>query len=278
MIDETIHLKNAPGEYFSLLADAIDKFLHLNLLVGLLRHCTLPQKNAPEEYVRILRVTPKTRLILASNSPRRRELLNLGGWEYDIRPAQVEETPRQREKPAGYVGRLAQEKARACARSAHPGETIIAADTTVVLDGDILGKPADEQEAAAMLRRLRGRTHQVCTGIVVLDVDTSACIPDLCVTSVPMRDYTEEELLAYAASGDPLDKAGAYAIQHPVFHPVDSLHGCYASVMGLPLCHLERSLEKVGIHPVSDLPAACQAALKYECPIHARVRNGEEVG
>ena len=271
MIDETIHFKNAPGEYFALLADAIDKFLHINLLVGLLRHCTLPQKNAPEEYVRILRVTPKTRLILASNSPRRRELLNLGGWEYDIRPAHVEETPRQGEKPAGYVGRLAQEKARTCARSAHPGETIIAADTTVVLDGDILGKPADEQEAAAMLRRLRGRSHQVCTGIVVLDVDTGACIPDLCVTSVPMRDYTEEELLAYAASGDPLDKAGAYAIQHAGFHPVEKLAGCYANVVGLPLCHLERMLRRLGLPAQSALPQACQAALGYQCPVYEQI-------
>ena len=238
----------------------------------------MPQKNAPEEYVRILRVIEKTRLVLASNSPRRRELLLLGGWEYDTRPAHVEETPRQGEEPAAYVQRLAEEKARACAMSAGKGDIILAADTTVVVDGDILGKPQDAAEAAAMLRRLRGRTHQVYTGIAVHNMQTGAFYPDLCVTDVPMRDYSEEELLAYAGSGDPLDKAGGYAIQDPVFHPVDSLQGCHASVMGLPLCHLGRSLEKAGLSPRKDVAAACQAALQYECPIHARVWNGEEIG
>jgi septum formation protein len=223
-------------------------------------------------------VTEKKRLVLASNSPRRRELLSLFGWEYDIRPADVDETPRQGEKPVEYVRHLAKEKARACAREAHPGETIIAADTTVVLNGKILGKPQDAEEAAAMLRRLCGRNHQVCTGIAVLDMKTDAFIQDLCVTEVPMRDYSEEELLAYAASGDPLDKAGGYAIQDPIFRPVDSLHGCYASVMGLPLCHLGRSLKKVGYAPTGDFPAACQSSLHYYCPIHARVLKGEEIG
>ena len=216
--------------------------------------------------------------MLASNSPRRRELLSLFGLEYAIRPAPVDETPRQGENPAGYVRRLADEKAWVCARTAQPEEIIIAADTTVTLEGEILGKPQDAQEAAGMLRRLRGRHHQVCTATAVMNMNTGALIPDLCVTDVPMRNYSEEELLAYAASGDPLDKAGGYAIQHPVFRPVDSLQGCHASVMGLPLCHLGRSLEKAGITPTVDFPAACQSSLGYNCPIHARVRNGEEIG
>lgn len=217
-------------------------------------------------------------LMLASNSPRRKELLALGGWTFHVRPADVDESLRPGEAPRTYVLRLAEEKARACAESARPGETIVAADTAVTLDGDILGKPGSMVEAVEMLRRLRGRRHQVCTGIAVVDMDTEKFAADLCVTDVPMRDYTEEEIQAYALSGDPLDKAGAYAIQHAGFHPVESLSGCYASVMGLPLCHLTRALHTVNISPKTDIAAECQSALQYECPIFSRILAGEELG
>ncbi|MBI4733044.1 MAG: septum formation protein Maf [Chloroflexi bacterium] len=250
------------------------------------RHFTLPRKNAPEEYVRIPSVTKSPVLVLASNSPRRRELLALGGWDFHVRPADVDESLRPGEAPRTYVLRLAEEKAKACAEqgrsacaeSARPGETIVAADTAVTLDGDILGKPGSMAEAVEMLRRLRGRRHQVCTGIAVLDMDTEKFVTGLCVTEVPMRSYTDEEIQAYALSGDPLDKAGAYAIQHAGFHPVESLSGCYASVMGLPLCHLTRALHTVDISPKTDIAAECQSALQYECPIFSRILAGEELG
>lgn len=232
----------------------------------------------PEEYVKILRVVKSPSLVLASNSPRRRELLGLTEWKFHVHPTEVDENLQQGETPSQYVMRLAEKKARMRAESAHAGETILAADTTVSIDGDILGKPLNEGEAAAMLRQLRGRKHQVCTGITVLEKDTGAFIPDICVTEVPMRDYTEEEIMAYVQSGDPLDKAGGYAIQHAGFHPVDSLAGCYASVMGLPLCHLTRSLAKLDIVTSVDIPRACQSALQYRCPIHTRVLGGEEIG
>jgi septum formation protein len=103
-------------------------------------------------------------------------------------------------------------------------------------------------------------------------------LTDLCITDVPMRSYTDEEIRAYVLSGDPLDKAGAYAIQHAGFQPVESISGCYASVMGLPLCHLQRALRKVDIVPATDLPAGCQATLQYECPIFSRVLAGEDIG
>jgi MAF protein len=223
-------------------------------------------------------VTEEPILVLASNSPRRHELLSLGGWDFLVRPADVDESLRPGEAPRTYVLRLAEEKARACAETARPGETIVAADTAVTLDGDILGKPASKAEAVDMLRRLRGRRHQVCTGVAVVDTATSNLVTDLCVTDVPMRAYSEEEIQAYVLTGDPLDKAGAYAIQHAGFRPVESLAGCYASVMGLPLCHLTRSLRKVNISPQKDLAAECQAALQYECPIFPRVLAGEDIG
>jgi len=230
------------------------------------------------EYVRIIPVTGNTLLVLASNSPRRRELLSLGGWDFQVRPADVDESRLPGEDPSAYVLRLAAAKAGTCARTCLPGETVVAADTTVTLEGDILGKPVDAHEAVQMLARLRGRTHQVCTGLAVLDMGTGAQVTDLCVTEVPMRAYADDEMQAYAHSGDPLDKAGAYAIQHTGFHPVHALAGCYASVMGLPLCHLARSLRRVGITPPKDIPAGCQASLSYACPISSRVLNGEPIG
>jgi len=215
-------------------------------------------------------------LVLASNSPRRRELLRLGGWTFNTRPAEVDESQRPGEAPGAYVLRLAESKAHAC--SAHEETIILAADTAVV-DGKVtLGKPKDNAEAMEMLRRLRGRTHQVYTGIAVLRISDGNLGTDLCVTDVPMRAYSDEEINTYAATGDPLDKAGAYAIQHPQFHPVEWISGCYASVMGLPLCHLTRTLRMVDIAPKTDISAECQSSLKYTCPISAAVLRGEQVG
>jgi MAF protein len=215
-------------------------------------------------------------LVLASNSPRRRELLALGGWMFHVRPAEVDETPHRREAPGPYVLRLAESKARACAAAARDDVIVVAADTTVAVDRDLLGKPRDMAEATEMLRRLRGRTHQVHTGIGVLRVADGAFLSDLCTTDVPMRPYSDEEIETYVASGDPLDKAGGYAIQHAGFHPVEALAGCYASVMGLPLCHLTRLLRKLGVPPKTDIAAECQSALQYGCPVYESILNGPE--
>jgi septum formation protein len=103
-------------------------------------------------------------------------------------------------------------------------------------------------------------------------------VTDLCVTEVPMRAYGDDEIDAYVATGDPFDKAGAYAIQNPGFHPVDALRGCYASVMGLPLCHLTRSLRKLDLAPGTDIARECQSALGYACPISSAVLRGKMVG
>jgi septum formation protein len=218
----------------------------------------------------------KAKLFLASNSPRRKELMALGGWEYDILTPQVDETPLTGEEGTEYVQRLAKNKVVAAASQATVDGVIIAADTTVVDGKDngnarILGKPHDHGEAVEMLRDLRGHTHQVHTAISVLSTMDGAIISDLCTTNVSMRNYSDVELEAYVASGDPMDKAGAYAIQHAGFHPTEKLEGCFANVMGLPLCHLMHSLKRLGIAPKTDIPQACQAALGYNCPVYAQI-------
>jgi MAF protein len=213
-------------------------------------------------------------LFLASNSPRRRQLLQFGGWEFCILPAEVDEHTLVGESPLDYVLRLAKNKAYAAASGLSSG-VVVAADTTVSDRNEkgetILGKPADAAEAEQMLRSLRGHTHQVYTSVSILRVDDQVFLSDLCGTNVPMRNYTDEEIVAYIASGDPFDKAGAYAIQHPGFHPAEALQGCFANVMGLPVCHLARNLIKLGIPPEADIPAACRTELMYPCPISDKV-------
>lgn len=213
-------------------------------------------------------------LILASNSPRRRQLLALGGWTFDVYASNSDESLLPNEAPATYVRRLAEVKARAVTERAYPEQLIIGSDTSVVIDGEILGKPADAAEAHRMLRRLRGRTHQVYTGIAVLRPRDGKLLTDVCVTDVPMRNYTDEEIAAYVASGDPLDKAGAYGIQSPHFQPVARMDGCYASVMGLPLCHLTVLLHEMALAPQTDVAANCQATLVYQCKVFGSILAG----
>jgi septum formation protein len=210
--------------------------------------------------------SPFPRIVLASNSPRRKQLLALGGWDFRVAAAEVDESPREGENPERYVARLAEAKAKA-AVEARSDEVVVAADTTVVADGRFLGKPADADQAVKMLQQLRGRMHQVFTGLAVLRIADGALLADFCSTDVTMRDYSDEEIAAYVSSGDPMDKAGAYAIQHRGFNPANPLQGCYANVVGLPLCNLIRTLKKVGVSARNDVPRACQAALQYECPV-----------
>ena len=209
------------------------------------------------------------RILLASASPRRRELITLLGLPVESIAVKIDESPRDGEAASDLAIRLSREKAQAAALFfiPHPSSFIIAADTIVSLDGQPLGKPRDATEATSMLRQLRGRSHQVFTAVTLIDTATGRTVTDLTSTDVPMRDYSDAEIEAYVASGDPFDKAGAYAIQHNGFHPVERLSGCFANVMGLPLCHITRSLHVLGIEPPADVPAACQAHIRYECPV-----------
>ena len=222
------------------------------------------------------RTSNTAQLFLASNSPRRRELLALGGWKYGILSPQVDETPLPNEDGVDYVKRLAKSKVDIAASQAGVDGVIIAADTSVIYNQRygktrILGKPNGHEEAAEMLHDLRGNTHQVHTAIVVLNSQNGTIWSDLCTTNVTMRNYSDEEIKDYVASGDPMDKAGAYAIQHAGFHPVEQLDGCFANVMGLPLCHLTRCLVHANITPQADIPQACQAAIGYNCPVYHQI-------
>lgn len=204
------------------------------------------------------------RLILASNSPRRQELLGVLGLAFHVRVAAVDETERAGESPARMVRRLALLKAQAVPLEGD--ELLIAADTTVELEGEVLGKPADEADARRMLAALRGRPHAVHTAIVLrrsehLQSETVS-------TVVVMRAYGESEVAAYLRAGGPMDKAGAYGIQDEPFAPVERIAGCYLNVMGLPLCHLARGLHSWQVEvPHLPPPYCCASVLGYPCPV-----------
>jgi septum formation protein len=220
------------------------------------------------------------RLILASSSPRRRELLTSLDIPFTIIKPDIDETQRPDEPPLDYVRRLSREKAATVqsteyrVQSENTGadeQIILAADTVVILGadtlgvdehGDILGKPADADEAREMLRRLRGRVHQVCTAISLHPVGTQHIEPITCVmtTDVTMRDYSDAEIDRYIETGDPYDKAGSYAIQHPEFQPVARIEGCYTNVVGLPVCTLKNMLAEIG-WPGIEAVAACDCDL-----------------
>lgn len=217
----------------------------------------------------------KTTFILASNSPRRKQLFGLAGWDFSVLAADVDETPFENETPREYVVRLAQAKALAIQPKVEKDAVIIGSDTTVVDGDEILGKPVNESDARRMLKQLRRRTHQVMTGVCVLRGEKR--ITELSITDVPMRSYSDAEIEAYIQTGDPMDKAGAYAIQHAEFQPVASMAGCYAGVMGLPMCHVLRALRQLELASAKDVPAACRSLLKYDCKISSAVLNGEMV-
>ena len=200
-----------------------------------------------------------TRLVLASASPRRRELLSLLGVEFDVRPADVVEDVGDGARADIITRRLAREKAEAV-RLIDPDAWILAADTVVVHQGLILGKPGDAREAREMLGRLRGQTHEVITAVAVLSPRQRGALIRHSVTAVTMRTYGDEEIDAWISRGEPFDKAGAYAIQDEVFRPVELYEGCYCNVMGLPLWPTIELLRKAGFplaHRPQDLLPQC---------------------
>ncbi len=197
--------------------------------------------------------------------------------------ANVAETPRKDESPVALVVRLSRAKARATCLQQSPtvvsdasaGRIIVACDTIVALDGELLGKPRGASEAMAMLRRLRERVHTVYSAVTLRDGATGRTLTDVAKTRVTMRAYTEAEIAAYVATGDPFDKAGGYGIQHPGFQPVAGLQGCYANVVGLPLCHLTRCLRAWGAADLGHVPAACQARTDRHCAVYSGVLAGQ---
>jgi septum formation protein len=190
-------------------------------------------------------MTPRpVRTILASQSPRRRELLTLVGIPHDVQPADLDESALPGESPPAHAERLARSKAEAVA-SRDPAAIVIGADTIVVLDGDILGKPRDAAEAVRILRRLAGRTHTVFTAVAVAHAGRT--VSGVESVEVTFRPLTDEQIESYIATGEPMDKAGAYGIQGYGAVVVERVHGDYFAVMGLALGRLVGLLEQVGV-------------------------------
>lgn len=191
------------------------------------------------------------RLVLASASPRRRELLIQAGFTFEVLPAHIPEDPHPGEDPLAYVTRLAREKAHAIFTQissqgpAPPQVVMLGADTTVTLDDHILGKPEDAADAARMLRLLSGRTHRVITGVAVASAGHVESAAE--ITSVEFLPLTDAEIAAYVATGEPMDKAGAYAIQGRAARWIPRIEGCYFNVVGLPLALVSTMLEAAGV-------------------------------
>ncbi|MDO8531174.1 MAG: Maf family protein [Dehalococcoidia bacterium] len=200
-------------------------------------------------------------LVLASASPRRKELLAHWGVPFHVVAPHVdEEAVPPGATPEETACRIAHAKARAVAER-HPHALVIGADTIVADRWGMLGKPRSADDARRMLRRLRARRHRVITGVALVRLHPRLDVVNHAVSHVTMRAYTDAEIAAYVASGDPLDKAGAYAIQHPIFAPASAVVGCYCNVVGLPLLHLCALLRQAGF----ALPQASPAALPRAC-------------
>lgn len=218
-------------------------------------------------------------IILASASQRRQQFLRDLGLTFSIRLPDIDETPLPNEDPAAMTVRLAEAKAQAVARQiSDPCEQvfIIASDTTVALDGDIYGKPENAADAMRMLRKLRNRTHEVISAVTVFQPATGRMGTRVHRTAVTMRNYSDAEIEAYVASGDPMDKAGAYAIQSPEFTPVCALDGCFASVMGLPLVELSELLATFGVTTPRTPLEVCSAINPFPC-CAASVGHGVQI-
>lgn len=220
---------------------------------------------------------PNPKLILASGSPRRSELIALTGWKVDIRPVVIDESERPGEDGLKHASRLAQMKALAKADLAGDAGLILAADTVVDAEGEILGKPDSNEAALAMLLKLRGKEHRVHTSIALYHPQEDRLVLDACTTEVPMRRYGRKEVEAYVSSGSPLDKAGAYGIQDETFQPVEvtQMTGCYANVVGLPLCNLVRLMREFDHDPPFDVPSCCVAHTGYDCEVYPQILRDE---
>ena len=207
-------------------------------------------------------------IILASASPRRRHFMQQLNLNFEIIVADIDETPLSGETPETLAWRLAKSKAEAVSTiigRSDDTRLIVASDTVVAMDGHILGKPVNENDAGRMLRLLRDNSHQVHTAICLLSLPIGTASIRLNTTDVTMRPYSDEEIAAYVATGDPLDKAGAYAIQHPDFAPVTALDGCFSAVMGFPLGDLCDLLGECGVVVEPTISKVCEQHTSFTC-------------
>jgi septum formation protein len=229
----------------------------------------------------VARPTSHAALVLASASPRRRELLAALGFPFDVTSSDVDEAILAGEAAGEAAVRLARAKAGAVAWREWDA-LVIGADTVVVLDGRILGKPANDDDAWAMLRALRGREHAVITGVAVCDSRTGETRTAAPLTAVDMRDYADDEIAASIAAGTPFDKAGAYAIQDATFSPVERIEGCYCNVVGLPLWTVRRLLFElnpaVPLRAPSESRPPCRSCPLAGLPLDAHQREAATDG
>lgn len=219
-----------------------------------------------------------TEFILASKSPRRKTLLRNLIDPFIVVNSDVDEREIPGENPDEFVVRLAKEKAlkggAGVLTNSLENAFVLGADTIVVDGTEILGKPQDQMDAARILEQLRDKTHQVLSGIALYNLSTREIQTRLVCTEVVMREYTDDEIRDYIASGDPMDKAGAYGIQNRDFNPAPEFFGCFANVMGLPLCHLAVIMKEMGIETDHRVADRCQNSIDYQCPIYADVLAG----
>lgn len=198
-------------------------------------------------------------LILASASPRRKELLSLLVREFEVLPADIDETPKSQESANDYVVRMAKEKAQAAAEkykqqsNANVSAIFIASDTSVIVDGQILGKPSSLEDSQSMLRLLSGRSHQVVTSLCFFNVKNAHLATKLVISDVLFRAISNVEIEQYWKTGEPQDKAGSYAIQGLGSVFVQSMSGSYSAVVGLPLYETAQLLAQFGIHSLEDM-------------------------
>jgi septum formation protein len=218
-------------------------------------------------------MTTSVPLLLASASPRRRQLLSLLDIPYEVCVSPVDEEAAQARYQGAIEGLaqwLAEQKASGVLPLAEArGHVVITADTTVLLNGEVLGKPLDKAHARELLLSLRNRWHRVVTGVAVgRMIDGRPVIRSAsCMTPVLMRPYSEEDVAAYIATGDPLDKAGAYGIQHPQFQPTARINGCYLNVVGLPLCVVVQLLAGFDVHPLTEGRKATGCPWSERCKV-----------
>ncbi len=216
-----------------------------------------------------------TEFILASKSPRRKMLLRNLIDPFIVVNSEIVERKIPGESPDEFVLRLAKEKAlkggAEISGSLLENAIVIGADTIVIDGEEILGKPLNEADAVRVLNQLKGKTHQVLSGIALYNLSTDQVQTRLVCSEVEMREYTEDEIRAYVASDDPLDKAGSYGIQNRDFNPTPEFNGCQANVMGLPLCHLAVLMSKMGIEGDQQVAERCQKSIDYQCPVYDEI-------
>jgi 23S rRNA (uracil1939-C5)-methyltransferase len=208
---------------------------------------------------------PSPRLTLASASPRRRELMDILGLEFTVTPADMLEEPIPGESPVDMVRRLSLEKAQAVAANMESG-LVVGADSTVVFEGQAVGKPVDDDDARRMLRQLSGTTHHVSTGITVIDAASGKTLSDAMTSQITLRELSEQEIEASIASGVPRDKAGAYAVQDTELRPASDWEGCYNNIVGLPVCRLLEMLQELGYQLPMGWKVPNEITCDDDCP------------